>query len=103
MGANFSKRKLSVKDVAVHAYGDTAWAEFHWDFAAKLRNDGTPLATHGRETQLYRKIDGRWRLVCGLDAPVPRRLWRRSGDCWMANGPARVTCPELLSRRSARR
>jgi ketosteroid isomerase-like protein len=63
MGQSFSERKLSVKDVVISCYGETAWAEFYWDFAAKLRTDGSPLATHGRETQVYRKIDGAWRLV----------------------------------------
>jgi ketosteroid isomerase-like protein len=63
MGENFSERKLTIKDVAIHSYGQTAWAEFYWDFAAKLRKDGGPVATHGRETQVYRKVDGVWRLV----------------------------------------
>ena len=63
MGDTFSERKLSVHDVSVYVYGDAAWAEFYWDFAAKFRKDGSPLATHGRETQLYRKEQGRWRLV----------------------------------------
>ncbi len=61
MGDTFSERKLSVHDVSVHVYGDAARAEFYWDFAAKFRKDGSPLATHGRETQLYQKIQGRWR------------------------------------------
>jgi Xaa-Pro aminopeptidase len=63
MGDTFSERNLSVYDVSVHVYGDAAWAEFYWDFAAKFRKDGSPLTTHGRETQLYRKEQGRWRLV----------------------------------------
>jgi ketosteroid isomerase-like protein len=63
MGETFSERKLSVKDVSIHAYGDTAWSEFYWDFAAKLRKDGSALAAKGRETQIYRKEQGRWRLV----------------------------------------
>lgn len=63
MGETFSERKLAVKDIVVHAYPDAAWAEFYWDFAAKLRSDGTTLTTHGRESQVYQKIDGRWRLV----------------------------------------
>jgi len=63
MGDTFSERKLSVHDVSVHVYGDSARAEFYWDFAAKFRKDGSPLTTHGRETQLYQKIQGRWRLV----------------------------------------
>jgi ketosteroid isomerase-like protein len=63
MGDTFSERTLTVKDVSIHAYGDTAWAEFYWDFKAKFRKDGTPLATKGRETQIYHKEQGRWRLV----------------------------------------
>ena len=63
MGQTFSERKLTVKDVAIHADGTSAWAEFDWDFAAKLRTDGSPVATHGRETQVYRKVNGSWRLV----------------------------------------
>jgi Xaa-Pro aminopeptidase len=63
MGETFSERKLTVHDVSVHVYGDAAWAEFYWDFAAKFRKDGSPLTTHGRETQLYQKVQGRWRVV----------------------------------------
>jgi ketosteroid isomerase-like protein len=63
MGETFSERKLSVHDLSIHVFGDSAWAEFYWDFAAKFRKDGSPLTTHGRETQLYHKIQGRWRLV----------------------------------------
>ena len=63
MGQTFTERRLTVKDVAIHCHGDSGWAEFYWDFAAKLRKDGSPVATHGRETQIYRKINGEWRLV----------------------------------------
>jgi Xaa-Pro aminopeptidase len=63
MGEAFSERKLSVHDVSIHVLGDAAWAEFYWDFNAKFRKDGAPITTHGRETQLYQKIQGRWRLV----------------------------------------
>ena len=63
MGETFSERKLSVKDLAVHVYKDAAWAEFYWDFEAKFRKDGTPITSHGRESQVYMRRDGRWRLV----------------------------------------
>jgi len=63
MGQTFSERKLSVKDVSIHCNGDSAWAEFYWDFEARLRKDGSPLTTHGRETQIYQKLAGAWRLV----------------------------------------
>jgi len=63
MGDTFSERKLSLRDISIHVFGDAAWAEFYWDFAAKFRKDGSPLTTHGRETQLYQRVQGRWRLV----------------------------------------
>jgi ketosteroid isomerase-like protein len=74
-GTAFSERKLTVRDVAVHAYGDGAWAEFYWHFDAKQRSDGAEVKTDGRESQVYRKVDGRWALVhvhySGM--PVPLR------------------------------
>jgi ketosteroid isomerase-like protein len=63
MGDIFSERKLSPRDIAVHVYGDSAWAEFYWDFNAKFRKDGSPVTTHGRETQVYWKTQDGWRLV----------------------------------------
>src|SRR5712691_4650124 len=63
MGQTFSERKLSAHDISVHAFGNCAWAEFYWDFTAKLRKDGSSVVTHGRETQIYHKQQGAWRLV----------------------------------------
>jgi hypothetical protein len=63
MGDTFSERKLTPCDISVHAYEDTAWAEFYWDFAAKFRKDGSPITTHGGETQIYRRTANGWRLV----------------------------------------
>jgi Xaa-Pro aminopeptidase len=63
MGGTFSERKLSPRDITVHVYGNSAIAEFYWDFVAKLRKDGSPITTHGRETQIYERKDGAWRLV----------------------------------------
>jgi len=63
MGETFSERKLSPRDVSVHVYGDAAWAEFNWDFVAKMRKGGSPVHTAGRETQIYHKEDGQWRIV----------------------------------------
>lgn len=64
MGATFSERKLNIHDVAIHAYPEgVAWAEFYWNFEAKLRKDGQPLRTRGRETQIYRQTAEGWRLV----------------------------------------
>jgi len=63
MGGMFSERKLSGHDITVQVLGDCAVAEFYWDFVAKLRKDGSPITTHGRETQVYRKMQDGWRLV----------------------------------------
>ena len=63
MGDMFSERKLTITDIAIRVYGDAAWAEFNWDFVARLKKDGSPLNTKGRETQIYRKEPAGWRLV----------------------------------------
>ena len=63
MGETFSERRLSPRDVSVHVYGDSAWVEFYWDFNAKFKKDGSPITTHGRETQVYWKTQDGWRLV----------------------------------------
>jgi ketosteroid isomerase-like protein len=63
MGETFSERQLTPRDITIHVFGDAAWAEFYWDFTAKFRKDGRSITTHGRETQIYRKIEGRWRIT----------------------------------------
>jgi ketosteroid isomerase-like protein len=63
MGETFSERKLTPRDVTIHVFGEAAWAEFYWDFTAKFRKDGRSVTTHGRETQIYRKMQGRWRII----------------------------------------
>ena len=64
MGALFSERRLTPRDITVHAYRDSAWAEFSWQFVAKSRKNGSAVETNGRETQIYRKVGpNRWALV----------------------------------------
>lgn len=64
MEGYFSERKLTIRDINLHAYGDSAWAEFYWHFLAKSRKADSTVETNGRETQVYRKVDhGRWALV----------------------------------------
>jgi len=63
MGETFSARELTPRDITIHVLGDAAWAEFYWDFTAKLRKDGRSITTHGRETQIYRKMPGSWRII----------------------------------------
>jgi Xaa-Pro aminopeptidase len=80
MGETFSERKLSPHDASIHVFGNSAWVEFYWDFAAKFRKDGSPITTHGRETQLYEKIQGRWRLVHVHYSSMPVTGERRASD-----------------------
>jgi ketosteroid isomerase-like protein len=63
MGETFSERKLSSRDVTVHVHENSAWVEFYWDFVAKFRKDGSPVSTHGRESQVYWKTPVGWRLI----------------------------------------
>lgn len=63
MGETFSVRKLTPKDIAVHVYGETAWSEFAWDFVATTRKDRSAFHSQGVETQIYRRENGRWRIV----------------------------------------
>ena len=63
MGGMFSVRDLQTRDVLVHVNGNAAWSEFHWTFHATMRKGGSAVATHGVETQIYRKEAGTWRLV----------------------------------------
>ena len=60
--AAFIDRKLTVRDVAIHVNGKTAWAEFYWHFVAKSK-DGSAVQTDGRETQIYQQSGKRWQLV----------------------------------------
>jgi ketosteroid isomerase-like protein len=75
MGETFSERRLTPRDITIHVYGDAAWSEFYWDFNAKFRKDGQPITTHGRETQIYRKLPSGWRIIhvhySGMPATQP--------------------------------
>jgi ketosteroid isomerase-like protein len=63
IGGMFSARDLKIHDVTIYVNGAAAWSEFHWDFYATLRKNGSAVTTHGVETQMYRKEDRQWRLV----------------------------------------
>ena len=59
----FSQRDLRLHDIDVHLLSsDIAWGEFYWDFDATFK-DGTPLKTTGRETQIWRKESGGWKIL----------------------------------------
>lgn len=59
----FYERKLVVKNLTVHTRGQSAWAEFYWDFKARLRSDSTEISTQGRESQFYIMSNDEWKLV----------------------------------------
>ena len=65
MGQKFSKRSLKLAgEPTIHVFGDSAVAEFHWDFVATLRSNGSAVHTEGRESQVYVNLPGEgWRLV----------------------------------------
>jgi ketosteroid isomerase-like protein len=62
-GEQFSKRDLKISNEHINIYGNVAWAEFYWTFNATFKKGGEPLQTKGRETQIWRKTNGNWRLV----------------------------------------
>jgi ketosteroid isomerase-like protein len=62
MGGLFSKRELILHHPVIHVYGDAAWSEMTWTFHATEKN-GIAITTEGRETQVYHKERGGWRIV----------------------------------------
>ena len=58
----FSKRELILHEPVVHVYKDAAWSEMTWTFHA-TKMDGSAITTVGRETQVYHKEQGGWRIV----------------------------------------
>jgi hypothetical protein len=52
MGGMFSSRDLQIHNLMIYVNGDSAWSEFHWDFQATMRKDGSAVTTHGVETQI---------------------------------------------------
>ena len=70
----FSKRELILHQPIIHVYADAAWSEMTWTFHA-TKNDGSEISTEGRETQVYHKEQGVWRIVhvhySGPPIPIP--------------------------------
>ena len=63
MGALFTKRDLKIERPSIHVSGDSGWSEFDWTFNATLRENGSAVVSRGRETQIYRRANGQWRIV----------------------------------------
>jgi len=62
MRTMFSKRELILHQPVIHVYTDAAWSEMTWTFRA-TKKDGSAITTEGRETQVYHKEQGVWRIV----------------------------------------
>lgn len=58
----FTTRDLKAYNTRIQVLGNFAVAEFHWDFHAIFK-DNTPAFTQGRETQVYAKCNGIWKIV----------------------------------------
>jgi len=63
MGALFSVRDLKIERPSIHVSGNSGWSEFYWTFNATLKENGSPVVTRGRETQIYQRENGQWRIV----------------------------------------
>ena len=58
----FKTRDLKSYDEKINVYKDVAWVEFYWVFDASFA-DGKAMQTKGRETQILKKINNKWRIV----------------------------------------
>ena len=64
MGATFTERSLRLADEPrISVYDGVAVVEFEWTFVALRADNGEPLRTEGRESQVFVPIDGDWKLV----------------------------------------
>lgn len=60
---NMTKFHLTANDdVRTTRKGDIAWTTFTWHLSAKL-NNGTPIETDGRQTDIWEKRAGNWLIV----------------------------------------
>ena len=62
MAGMFSKRELILHEPNIHIYREAAWSEMTWTFHATTK-DGKAVTNEGRETQVYHKEHGVWRIV----------------------------------------
>ena len=58
----FLERDLRASNVHIRVNGDSAWLVFDWSFTAKLA-DGQPFTSKGRESHVYEKTGGGWRIA----------------------------------------
>ena len=62
MAARFTARTLTLHDLSVNVLGDSAWIECYWAFEADKVGGGI-VRTKGRETQVFWRRAGEWRLM----------------------------------------
>jgi len=72
---NYSERNLTFYQLKTSAYSDFAWLEFYWIFDAVRIPGDIQTQTRGRESQVWRNINGEWRLIhvhySGMPAAAP--------------------------------
>ena len=63
MGSFSSRRLEIVGNISIIEIDqDSSWGEFYWKFDAVF-NDGVPLHTEGRETQIWRRDSEGWKIL----------------------------------------
>ena len=55
--------ELSLADVETHVEGDFAWAIANVEFTALLKSEQRELHSRGYETFLFRRVDGKWKVI----------------------------------------
>lgn len=59
----FTDRKLHGFNEKVILYNNVAWLTFEWVFDARFKANNQAIQTKGRETQIWHRDDGFWKLV----------------------------------------
>ena len=55
--------ELSLSDIETHIEGDFAWAIANVEFTAFLKSEQRELHSRGYETFLFRRVDGKWKVI----------------------------------------
>lgn len=70
--SSFKSRKLSSLSEVINIYGDSANIQLYWNFDTVDAN-GVARQGRGRESLIFSKIDGVWRLVHVHYSPAPQQ------------------------------
>ena len=65
--------RFDLSDVQVHVAGDTAWATLVERIATDV--DDEELEAAAAATNVFRRIDGEWRLMLHHASPLQRRFY----------------------------